>query len=134
LPSKGICHRRAFGFQAPLTLSSKGLFVYANASHNASNYSIALTAATCSDLDSLLMQHPPTQPYQDSSDCKKMCSTPLAFIFQTSFQHELLNAGSSVKWAMATRPLFFIKNFVQNEKKICSPFILRFIKNWNMLI
>jgi hypothetical protein len=39
--------------------------------YNASNYSIALTAATSCYLDSLIMQHTPTQRYQDSSDCEK---------------------------------------------------------------
>ena len=39
--------------------------------YNASNYSIALTAATSCYLDSLVMQHTPTQRYPDSSDCEK---------------------------------------------------------------
>ena len=72
LPSKDLYHRCAIAIQGHL--SSNGLWLQSafafevsfssceRSTCNASNYSITLSAATSSDLDSLLMQHPPTQP------------------------------------------------------------------------
>jgi hypothetical protein len=71
LPSKGLCHPRAFAIKVPLPLASKGLFLEANSPHI-----MCIKLHRCNILlptyciESLVMQHPPTQPYQDdSSDC-----------------------------------------------------------------
>jgi hypothetical protein len=64
LPSKCLFpHRMAFAIE--------GLFVLSQRStRKASIYSIALTVATSPDLHSLVMERPPTEPYQDSSVCE----------------------------------------------------------------
>jgi hypothetical protein len=59
LPSKAYYLRKAFSLKPTLH------------TYSASNFSFALTAGTFSVLDSLAMQHLPTQPYQDANDCKK---------------------------------------------------------------
>ena len=56
LPSKGVCHDGAFAVEWPL--SSKGLWLQS-------------ALAFAFEVSSMVMQHPPTQPYQDSSDCEK---------------------------------------------------------------
>ena len=72
LPFKDHCQclRRAisFAFEGPLPSKYPCLYhrrAFRNSTYNASNYSIALTVATSPVLDSLVMQHPPTKPYQD---------------------------------------------------------------------
>ena len=67
-----------FAIEGPLAsnrpcLFLRGVFFLSSqqSTYNASNYSIALTAATSSDLDFLVMQHLPTKAYQNSSDCEK---------------------------------------------------------------
>ena len=81
-----LCHRRAFAFKVILPLPSKCLFAFAIQRPLPSNglclrmaFSFKRTlyiriklqstpsfnCARSSDLDSVVMQHPPTQPYQD---------------------------------------------------------------------
>jgi hypothetical protein len=70
LPSKGLCRRRAFATSKGLC-HIEGPFVLSQRSTcKASIYSIALSAATSFDQHSLVMQRPPTKPFQDSSVCE----------------------------------------------------------------
>ena len=64
LPSISLCRRRAFGIEGHFLLSHRSTY-------KASIYSIALNAATSSYLHSLVMQHPPIQPYQGSIVCEE---------------------------------------------------------------
>jgi hypothetical protein len=68
-------HPKAFAMEGPFASKRpclRSVFSFMRTStYNASSYSIALSVATFSDQDFLVMQHPPTQPYQDSSDCEK---------------------------------------------------------------
>ena len=102
LPLKDICHRRALiRLPSALDFVFEGSFrLCQRPAYNASNYSIVLTAATCSDLDSLLMQHPPTQPYrpmQDSSDCEKRgCLLVTVIQFALSLRRPLLLPSKGV--------------------------------------
>jgi hypothetical protein len=119
LPSKASAFVLDFAIEGPLAsnrpcLFLRGVFFLSSqqSTYNASNYSIALTAATSSDLDFLVMQHLPTKAYQNSSDCEKRGCLLVTVVQLTPCLGRPLHLpskGVCHRWAFAIEVRFALK-------------------------